>query len=109
MKLLLDQNLSPRLAQKFKSKGVQVRGLKLENASDITIWDHAKKNSYTVVTADSDFSDLAILRGVPPRIILLRYGNTSTDGHFSKITSYTSEIETFIESPDSSERILVLR
>ena len=91
MKLVLDQNLSPRLEQKLRSQGVQcdqVRSINLEDASDTAIWQYAKKYSYTVVTSDSDFSDLAIVKGIPPRIILLRYGNTSTEGHFSKLIEF---------------------
>lgn len=112
VKLLLDQNLSPRLERLLSTQGIecfQVRSLALENATDISIWQHAKVNNFTIVTSDSDFSDLAILRGVPPRIVLLRYGNTSTGGHFNKLQQYLQQIEAFSASEDVAERVFIIR
>jgi len=77
VKLLLDQNLSPRLESLLKKTGVdcsQVRSLHLENASDISIWQYAKSNGYATITSDSDFSDFAIVKGIPPRIIFCATG-----------------------------------
>ncbi len=82
MKLLLDQNLSFRLVKKLNDvfpQTQQVQLLSLENASDRQIWDFARAEGYTIVTFDADFNDLATLYGHPPKIIWLRFGNTSTD------------------------------
>ncbi len=35
-------------------------------------------NAYAIVTKDADFSDLGLIRGFPPRIIWLRFGNCTT-------------------------------
>ncbi len=72
MKLLLDQNISFRVANALKEvfPGIaQVRALNLENARDVDIWQFAREHHYTIVTFDADFYDLSLLRGVPPKII----------------------------------------
>jgi len=33
---------------------------------------------YTIVTKDSDFGDLSVLRGFPPKVIWVRLGNCTT-------------------------------
>ena len=82
MKLLLDQNISFRVSKIISDRYPivkQVRELGLENSTDIEIWEYAKSNGYTIVTFDSDFYDLSVFRGCPPKIIWLRIGNTATE------------------------------
>ena len=82
MKLLFDQNVSFRLISQISDyypNAKQVRELNLENATDNEIFEYAKKNDYSIVTFDSDFSDLSILKGFPPKIIWIRTGNTTTN------------------------------
>lgn len=74
MKLLLDENLSPRLAPRLSSlfPGLtHVRDVGLNRASDETIWEWAKRNSFTIVTTDSDFVALSAGRGWPPKVVHL--------------------------------------
>ena len=81
MKLLFDQNISFRLIKRIIDlypDSKQVRELGLENSTDIDIFDYAKKNDFAIVTFDSDFCDLNIIRGFPPKIIWIRTGNTTT-------------------------------
>ena len=81
MKLLFDQNISFRLIKQIIDifpESKQVRELGLDNATDIEIFNYAKKNDFAIVTFDSDFSDLNILRGYPPKIIWIRTGNSTT-------------------------------
>ena len=78
MKLLFDQNLSfklvARLADLFPDSN-QVQRLGLAEADDAAIWKFATANGFTIVTQDSDFADMAMLYGPPPKIIWLRCGN----------------------------------
>ncbi len=81
MKLLFDQNISYRLIKRIIDlfpDSKQVRELGLENSTDAEIFDFAKRNDFAIVTFDSDFCDLNIIRGFPPKIICIRIGNTST-------------------------------
>jgi len=81
MKLLFDQNISYRISRivrnAFPDCG-HVKEVGLENKTDVEIWEFAKENDFTVVTFDADFYDLSLVRGIPPKIIWLRSGNTST-------------------------------
>jgi predicted nuclease of predicted toxin-antitoxin system len=70
--LLLDENLSPRLLPRLASLFPvlrHVRDIGLKQASDETIWEWAKKNSYTIVTTDADFAAINNRRGWPPKVI----------------------------------------
>lgn len=81
MKLLFDQNISFRLINQISDlfpDAKHVRELGLENATDGEIFEFAKKNEYSIVTFDSDFCDLNIMKGFPPKIIWIRTGNTTT-------------------------------
>ena len=81
MKLLFDQNISFRLVKRIIDlfpESKQVRELGLENSTDFEIFEYAKRNDFTIVTFDSDFCDLNIIKGFPPKIIWLRTGNTTT-------------------------------
>ena len=76
MKLLIDANLSPRVAEALDSAGhevVHVGNVNMLDAADEIILDWADGHGYTVVTADSDFGALhSIRRKNSPSIIHLR-------------------------------------
>jgi len=106
MKLLFDQNISFRVI-----KGIidlfplakQVREVGLENYSDRSIWEYAKKEDYTIVTFDSDFFDLNIILGSPPKIIWLRIGNATTEDIIQLFTQNFELIKEFLVNPDFSQ------
>jgi predicted nuclease of predicted toxin-antitoxin system len=97
--LLLDQNISFRvvvlLTNTFENVK-QVKQLNLTDASDLDIWNYALKNKFTIVSFDSDFIDLANLKGSPPKIIWLRFGNSSNLKIANKLLSKVNEIKEFI-------------
>ena len=106
MKLLFDQNISFRIIKQLDSKvpeSSQVRLLGLENAEDIEIWEYAKVNDFTIVTFDTDFYDLSLIKGVPPKIIWLRIGNASTKNIAGCILSNYELIKEFIFNEDYKE------
>ena len=78
MKLLFDQNLSPRLPRLLSNLypgSVHIRTIGLRDASDAEIWNHAKENGFVIVSKDSDFQQQSLLLGQPPKFIWLRAGN----------------------------------
>ena len=82
MKLLFDQNISFRIVAKINDlfpNSRQVRQVDLEDIKDNLIWEFAKQNDFTIITFDSDFSDIASLKGNSPKIIWLRGGNKNTN------------------------------
>jgi predicted nuclease of predicted toxin-antitoxin system len=81
LKLLLDENLSPRLIASIVDLypgSAHVEECGLVNTSDDKVWDYAGENGFVIVTKDSDFSELSVLRGSPPKVIWLRIGNCTT-------------------------------
>lgn len=80
MKLLLDENLSRRIVpflQDAFPQSTQIALIGMERATDLEVWDYAKKHDYVIVTRDSDFYDLSLLKGFPPRVIWIRTGNVT--------------------------------
>ncbi len=72
MKLLFDQNISFRITKKitdFFPECTHVSDCGLNDGEDPQIWEFAKKNHFTIVTFDSDFFDISIINGHPPKII----------------------------------------
>lgn len=47
----------------------------MTNGATPTFWNYARKNAYTIVTKDADFSHRIIVSKPPPKIIHLRIGN----------------------------------
>lgn len=75
MRLLLDQNISFRLAARLADnfgETEHVRHLGLEDEDDRVIWQYARDSGHVIVTFDSDFYDLSVVWGAPPKIVWLR-------------------------------------
>lgn len=51
----------------------------LDESTDLEVWRYAKIHDFAIVTKDSDFNDLAIYRGIPPKIIWIKLGNCKVD------------------------------
>jgi predicted nuclease of predicted toxin-antitoxin system len=104
-RLLLDENLSPRLAAALSETfpgSVHVRDLQLKGQSDEQIWAVAAERGYTIISKDDDFRGMSLLRGAPPKVIWLVVGNTSTAELLNILLTHTTAIETFITEPVTS-------
>lgn len=98
MKLLFDQNLSPRLPRLLAdiyAESVHVREIGLRDASDAEIWEYAKANGYAIVSKDSDFQQRSLLDGQPPKFIWLRVGNCTVARTESLLRKHSVAIHTF--------------
>lgn len=101
MKLLFDQNISPKILKKLPSEFSecnQVRFVGLEDAPDLEIFEFAKTNEFSVVTFDSDFVDLNALHGTPPKIIYLNTGNLTTQSVSELILNNLLTIQHYLNS-----------
>ena len=102
MKLLLDHNLSHKLcttlADVFPGSS-HVRLLGMATAADTKIWHFAGENGFIVVSLDSDFADLSVLRGQPPKVIWLRCGNTPTAQVEKLLRRWRADILVFASNP----------
>jgi len=81
MKLLFDENLSPkqpnRLSELFPNS-LHVRDIGMKATNDPEVWNYAKDNSLIIVSKDADMHDLSLVFGNPPKVIWVRLGNCST-------------------------------
>lgn len=81
MKLLLDQNLSPRLKETLRDRypgSIHIKDIGLESADDLVVWEYARDRALMIVSKDSDFRQLSFAFGHPPKVIWIRRGNCST-------------------------------
>ncbi|MBI3076722.1 MAG: DUF5615 family PIN-like protein [Deltaproteobacteria bacterium] len=72
MKLLFDENLSPRLVQALEPEypgSAHVRTVGLRGATDEAIWELARQEAYAIGSKDNDFRQLSFLHGAPPKVI----------------------------------------
>lgn len=81
MKLLFDENLSPRLAAAFQGDypgSTHVHLVGLGSALDDEVWNYARDGGFAIVTKDADYQERSLIRGYPPKVIWIRLGNAST-------------------------------
>lgn len=109
MKLLFDQNLSPRLTSLLGdlypgSSHVQV--LTLDTVSDDALWAYARDHNFVIVTRDEDFNALAVIRGFPPKVIWLQLGNCTTAQVEAALRNSHAALKSFDTDPSVSTFVL---
>ena len=105
MKLLFDENLSPRLAETVRDLypgSDHVHNRNLGRAKDSEVWDFAKLNGFAIVSKDSDFAARSVLESDPPKIIWIRLGNCSTDDIERLLRSAHERIRGFLEEDEET-------
>ena len=81
MKLLFDENLSPKLTTRLSDifpDSLHVRDVGMKATIDPIVWNYAKDNDLMIVSKDADMHDLSLVLGNPPKVIWPRLGNCST-------------------------------
>lgn len=102
MKFIVDTQLPPRLAIYLREKGYDtIHTTHFEEGhllSDEEIILAAQKQDRVVVTKDSDFSDYFLLKGSPPKVLRIEFGNISNreliwlfDLHLAKVMAAFDE------------------
>ena len=102
MNLLFDNNISYRIIKKLSDIYINCLHVSktslVKPAKDIEIWNYAKQNNFCVVTFDEDFEQLEMLYSFPPKIILLKFGNASTQFIADYFLSNYTLVQDFIAS-----------
>ena len=109
MKLLFDHNLSPSLINRLQHlypESNHVFKLGLDRALDSEVWDYAKQQGFLIVTKDSDFSDLCLLKGFPPKVVWIRRGNCKTSEIEKILREHFKDIQQLFK--DSSTGLMIL-
>ena len=105
MRLLLDENLSPRLAVELARVfpgSMHVRDLGLASADDESIWQRAKEQGFAILSKDADFHQMSFLRGHPPKVLWMRLGNATTDEIHAAVLRHLDSIALFEENEDAA-------
>ena len=104
MKILFDENISWRIVKKtepFFTEVVHVSELQIiQPATDISIWNYAKKNDFTIITKDDDFEKLVLLKKAPPKVVHLKTFNLNTNNLAELIAMNSNKIKDFINSTE---------
>ena len=99
MKLLFDENLSPKLPEllaKVYPGSTHVKNCGLNNANDSEVWEYAKVQGFVIVSKDSDFQDRTMLWGGPPKVIWLRIPNCTSLEVAEVLKNSLAEIQRFV-------------
>lgn len=105
MKLLFDQNLSPRLPAMLAADfpgSIHVRNVGLAAAADPLVRAFAAANGFVIVSKDIDFQQRAMLYGHPPKVIWVRLGNCSTTAVADLLRLRRTDIRAFDADPTAS-------
>ena len=109
MKLLFDQNLSPRLvgflADIFPDS-LHVQSISLGRARDEQVWRYAMEHGFAIVTRDSDFQERSQLANSAPKIVWIQRGNCSTQEIEAMLRTNADRIAAL--ENDTTARFLIL-
>jgi predicted nuclease of predicted toxin-antitoxin system len=109
MKLLFDENLSPKLVLALDDlfpNSKHVDRLGLGSASDNQVWEYARAHGFAIISKDSDFQEISLLKGHPPKIIWLKRGNCTNKQIEIILRNKAEKIKTLLI--DSETSLLVL-
>lgn len=109
MKLLFDENLSRRLVERLAASfpgSTHVDDLHLRGRPDSEVRKAAADQAALLVTKDSDFLELSLLHGAPPKVVWLRVGNAGTEAIAELLLRNKSRLELF--ATNDSEALLEL-
>ena len=98
LRLLFDHNLAPslvrRLAHEYPGSAHTV-DLRLGRADDREIWTYARDQGFAIVSKDSDFHQMSVREGPPPKIVWVRLGNCSVDDVEAILRGSLEDLEQF--------------
>lgn len=80
MKLLFDENLSPKLVGLLSDlypDSTHVRNVGLARADDELVWAYAKDHGLAIVSKDADFHQRSFVYGAPPKVVWIRVAATA--------------------------------
>ena len=81
VRLLFDENPSARLVgllDDLYPGSTHVDHIGLRGEEDHDLWRYTAREGLTIVSKDTEFVDLSVVRGASPRVILLGLGNAPT-------------------------------
>jgi predicted nuclease of predicted toxin-antitoxin system len=111
VKLLFDENLSPRLVGLVRDEypgSTHVRDAGLRGAPDRRIWEHARDDAFVIVSKDDDFRQRSLLEGAPPKVVWLQVGNAGTAPIAELLRQQASRLRRFERDEEAAFLIVSL-
>ncbi len=106
MKFIVDTQLPPRLAKSLVDKGFDAihttyftDGHLLDDES---IRQIAISKDRIIISKDSDFFDSFLIRGAPPRVLLLRFGNITNKNLIALFEAQLPLIEQLFDKDETT-------
>ena len=100
LKFIIDTQLPPSLARFLRLRGFDAIHTTYFNdghlLKDSEIIQIAIQENRIIVTKDSDFFDNFLLKGVPPKVLLLQFGNIHNSDLIQQFQNQISNIETLL-------------
>jgi predicted nuclease of predicted toxin-antitoxin system len=109
VKLLFDENVSPKLAQVLANEypgSRHVRSVSLRGADDEQVWDYGRAEDFIIVSKDTDFRERSFVEGFPPKVIWLDVGNAGTLLIADLLRQECQRVEAFESEHETSLLIL---
>jgi len=109
VKLLFDENLSRKLVARLAElypESAHVAEAGLLESPDREIWEFARARGFVVVSADSDFYDLATTLGPPPKVVWLRRWRHPTRDAERVLRREAIRITEFLADPELGVLVL---
>ena len=105
MRLLFDENLSPRLVTLLIDLfpgSLHVRDVGLSSATDDDVWNYPEENGLAIISKDADFHQRSFLLESGPKIVWIQVGNCSTGQLEEILTNSEATILEFERDPDAT-------
>ena len=99
MRLLFDQNLSPRLVTLLADlhpNSTHVRNEGLQRADDDAVWAYAIRERFAIVSKDAHFHQLSFVLGHPPKVIWIQIATLLRQGHADVLAFEQDETASFL-------------
>ena len=109
MRLLFDEPLSEKLIALLDDLfpgSLHIRRVSGAGASDLVVWELARKHGCLVVTKDEDFHRLSVLRGAPPKVVWICVGNCRTQHVADLLRRHHESVRRFAEQDEATFLIL---
>jgi predicted nuclease of predicted toxin-antitoxin system len=105
MRLLFDEQLSdslPAMLADVFPGSLHVRALAGIGASDERVWALAAEHGCLLVSKDEDFHRLSVLRGAPPKVVWLRFGNCTTEAVAQLLRRHEPALRVFADQDEAT-------
>jgi predicted nuclease of predicted toxin-antitoxin system len=110
VKLLFDENLSPKLVANLGDvfpDSAHVHHVGLGTVPDREVWDYARVHGYTLVSKDSDFHELSLLHGYPPKVVWIKRGNCSNKQIELILRNKAAHVEALLKDSEAAFLLLL--